>query len=279
VLVFSQRAFSLADRVGAHLVNTRDQEDGTMKSIGSLALIAIGLVGSAAFPAEAVQTDLDRMPAEIETRFALSALPPALRDQATVYLLDPERGYERSRQGTSGVTCVVQRTVWEMVDFRNDIYIPLCYDAVGTETYLKVIMDAAALRAEGMGPDALKAEIERRFRDETYRAPDKPGLSYMLAPIQRTVGPPDLKVRTLSLPHIMPYAPHVTNEDIGALPDLADHSTLLYPFIDRHGIDDQSYIIQLVGETEKAKILADERTLLDDLCAYRDLLCLPGAEH
>jgi hypothetical protein len=39
----------------------------------------------------------------------------------------------------------------------------------------------------------------------------------MVAPIMRTVGPPDLKVRTMAMPHVMFYAPHVTNEDIGAV--------------------------------------------------------------
>ena len=38
-------------------------------------------------------------------------------------------------------------------------------------------------------------------------------------------------------------------------------------------------MIQLIGEAEKAKILADEKTLLDDLCAYRDILCLPSMKH
>jgi hypothetical protein len=28
-----------------------------------------------------------------------------------------------------------------------------------------------------------------------------------------------------------------------------------------------------------AKVMADEKTLLDDLCAYRDVLCLPDMEH
>jgi hypothetical protein len=84
---------------------------------------------------------------------------------------------------------------------RNDIYIPLCYDAVGTKTYLKVIMDAAALRAQGMGPAAVKAEIEKRYRDKTYNVPDKAGLSYMVGPIMRTVGPPDMKVHTMPMPH------------------------------------------------------------------------------
>jgi hypothetical protein len=36
-------------------------------------------------------------------------------------------------------------------------------------------------------------------------------------------------------------------------------------------------VIQLIGEAEKAKILADEKALLDELCAYRDILCL--ADH
>lgn len=246
----------------------------TFKGRLALSVIAISLIGYSARPGQAVETSIERMPAELEARYALSALPPALRDQATVYLLDPEKGYELSRQGTSGVTCIVERTAWELADFRNDIYIPLCYDAAGTKTYLKVIMDAAALRAQGMSPTALKAEIERRYRDKTYRVPEKAGVSYMVAPIFRTVGPPDMKVHTMAMPHLMFYAPHITNEDIGAVPDLSDYSSLLYPFIDKQGNAEQSYMIQLVGEAEKAKILSDEKALLDDLCAYGDVLCL-----
>lgn len=109
-----------------------------------LALITINLVGVSAAPCQATKTTIERMPVKLETQFALSALPPALREQATVYLLDPEKGYHLSRQGTSGVTCLVERTAWEQADFRNDLYIPLCYDAVGTKTYLKVIRGHAS---------------------------------------------------------------------------------------------------------------------------------------
>ena len=244
-----------------------------------LALITISPIGVSAAPCQATKTTIEQMPAKLETQFALSALPPALRDQATVYLLDPKKGYHLSRQGTSGVTCLVERTVWELADFRNDIYIPLCYDAVGTKTYLKVIMDAAALRAQGMSPVALKAEIANRYKNKTYKVPEEAGLSYMVAPVMRTVGPPDMKVHTMPMPHVMFYAPNITNEDIGALPNLSVHSSLLYPFIDKQGIAEQSYMIQFIGDAEKAKILADEKTLLDDLCAYRDILCLPNTKH
>jgi hypothetical protein len=246
------------------------------------ALVAMSFVGMAtAAPSQSHETTLERMPAKLETQFALSAVPPRLRDRATVHLLDPKKGYYLSQQGTSGVTCIVQRTDWEMVDFRNDIYFPLCYDAVGTKTYLKTIMDAAALRAQGMSPAALKAEMEKRYRDKTYTVPEKAGLSYMVGPLMRTAGPPDMKIHTMAMPHLMFYAPYVTNEDIGAVPDLSDHSSLLYPFMDEHteGNEEQSYMIQLIGEAEKAKILADEKPLLDELCAYRDVLCLAHTKH
>ena len=241
-------------------------------------MVAGILAGATVAPAaQTAGTTIERMPPALETRFALSAAPAGLRDRATVYLLDPSKGYHLSRQGSSGVTCIVQRTVWELADYRNDIYIPLCYDAVGAKTYLKVIMDAAALRAQGMGPAALKAEVEGRYRSQAYKIPEKTGVSYMVAPVMRTIGPPDLKVRTMSMPHLMFYAPFVTDDDIGAVPDLRVHASLRYPFIDKQGSAEQSYMIQLIGESEQARILADEKALVDELCAYREVLCLAGA--
>lgn len=230
-------------------------------------------VASVCAPAGAA-TDIETMPAGLETRFALSALPPALRGQATVYLLDPASGYRLARQGSNGQECLVQRTVWELGDFRNDIYFPLCYDAAGAGTYLKVIRDAAALRAEGLDAAALKATITQRWQDKTYQVPSRPGLSYMVGPVMRTAGPPDMQVHTMAMPHLMFYAPHARNEDIGAAPDLGDPATLRYPFVDRQGIGEQSYFIQMMGEAEKADILAAERDLVDALCDYRELLCL-----
>jgi hypothetical protein len=223
-------------------------------------------------PIQATETTIEQMPAKLETQFALSALPPAMRDQATVYLLDPKKGYQLSRQGTSGVTCLVKRTAWEQADFRNDTYVPLCYDAEGSKTFLKVIMDAATLRIQGMSPVALKAEIETRYRNKTYRVPEKAGLSYMVAPIVRTWMLPDWNVHTMPMPHLMFYAPNITKEDIGAVPNS-------YPFIFEEGIAEETYMIQPIGETEKAKIMADEKNLLRDLCAYRGFLCLPNEKH
>lgn len=219
------------------------------------------------------------MPAELEIRFALSAVPAPLRKAASAYILDPEQGYRLARAGTSGVECLVQRTAWELGDYRDDIYIPLCYDAAGAKTYLKVIMDAAALRARGLSAKALKARVSSDWSDGTYAPPTKPGLSYMVAPIMRTVGPPDMKVHTMAMPHLMFYAAGLTNADIGAVPDLAVPASLQNPFVDRQGNDQQSYIIQLLGEADKARILLDEQALVGDLCAYRAALCLHSKAH
>src|SRR6476659_2838129 len=110
------------------------------------ALVASSLLAmAAATPIHATQPTLDRMPAELETQYALSAAPPGLRAKAAVFLLDPQRGYYLARRGTNGVACAVQRTQWELADFRNDIYYGICYDAAGVKTYFQVLLDAAAL--------------------------------------------------------------------------------------------------------------------------------------
>lgn len=254
-----------------------------------LVLAAIGLVSTSGAAIAASLQDvaagdtsgavIAAMPEDLETRYALSALPKTLRDGASVYLLDPSTGYRLAREGASGVACLVERTAWELADFRDDIYIPLCYDSAGIGAHFKVILDTAAMRAQGMAPEALKAEIEHRYRDHIYRAPEKAGLSYMIAPVMRTIGPPDLQVHTMAMPHFMFYAPGITNADIGAKPDLSDPASLKNPFIDRQGNDEQSYMIQMVGAAEKTAILADEQALLKDLCAYREVLCLAHAAH
>jgi hypothetical protein len=250
-----------------------------VKIQSALAVITIGLIGqpSSSFAAEAT---IEAMPAQLEIQFALSALPQALREKSTVYLLDPKKGYRLSKQGKNGIECAVERTVWEMAEFRDDVYIPLCYDAAGVKkAHFKAILDTAALRAQGMSPTALKAEVEKRYRNKTYAPPEKAGLSYMAAPVMRAPGPPDMKMHTMIMPHMMYYAPGLTNEDIGAVPNLADHSSLLYPFIDKQGNAEQSYIIQLMGDAEKAKIVADEQPLIQALCAYRDELCVHEMQH
>ena len=232
-------------------------------------LVAFSLTVAAFAGAQTGKVTIEAMPVSLETRFALSALPPALRDSATVYRLDVKSGYVVAQQGKSGVACLVQRTAWEQAEFRDDIYVPRCFDAGGASTYLKVLMDAESLRIHGMSPAALKTEMESRYRHKRYHAPTRAGLSYMVAPVMRT-WLPDNVVHTMAGPHVMFYAPNLSDKDIGARPDASQ----AYPFSTTEGTAEQTYIIQLVGSAERAKILAAEKPLVDELCAYRDVLCL-----
>ena len=212
---------------------------------------------------------LTPMPPELEMRFALSALPAHLRADATVHLLDPANGYVLGRQGNNGFTCIVERTEWARPIFRDDVYTPVCFDAEGTKHQLRVYMDVAQLRAQGWSSERVRAEIEGRFQRGTYRAPARSGVSYMIAPLMRTYpSPVDTSVMTMALPHFMFYAPGLTDQDIGSAPPPSP-----YPFILEPG--PHGYIVVLVGETERSRILAESADLLKDLCAFRSMLCLP----
>ncbi len=217
----------------------------------------------------ASQLRLNRMPEALETRFALSAAPPHLRDSATVYLLDPGKGYAVSHQGTNGVSCIVVRSDWQWADqsFRDDIFWPVCYDSEGSKTLLQDYLYAAELRARGMDAKLVHEEVTKRFGTASYPNPARTGVAYMIAPIMRGYTNSPAPV-TMNMPHYMFYAPSVKDTDIGG------HGfSKQYPFILNMSRGRDDYIILLVGETEKAKILLDSKDLLGQLCSYREYLC------
>ena len=156
-------------------------------------------------------------------------------------------------------------------EYRNDLLIPECFDAEGTRTIVPVSFDVARFRAEGkLSPQELKAEVIRRFQDGTYHSSARPGISYMLSPIQRLYGGPGSKeTLTVNMPHFMFYAPNLTSKDIGGGPVMGRYPYLVNP--GPHG-----YIILNVGEKEKAQINQEQAGLLKDLCAFRTEFCLSG---
>lgn len=246
-------------------------------------IAVVGLMTSASCLAQTKQssanasgspTTLDRMPEPLEVRYALSALPPHLRDAATTYTLDPARGYVLNRQGTNGMSCIVVRSDWQMPErpFRNDVYWPVCYDAEGSKTLLQDYLYAAELRARGVDSKHVHSEVTKRFGTPAYPNPARTGIAYMTAPIMR--GFADSKVpdpMTMNLPHYMFYAPNAKDSDIGGKPFSQ------YPFILSMSPGRDDYIILMVGEAEKAKILLESKDLLAELCSYRDFLCTTEA--
>ena len=233
----------------------------------SLLIVIIAFCSIRSFGQSSTGWKLEKMPADLETDFALSSLPPYIRGGATVYLLDPDKGFYVARQGTNGFICFVLRTYWELAEFRQDLASAISYDAEGAKTIFPVYADVEAMRASGKFTAAqIKDTISARFAQGYYKAPARAGLSYMLAPVMMSyVGHQgsDGHVQAFILPHYMFYAPYVSTEDIGG------NSPSGGPTILGDGKGPHGYIMVPVGAMEKAQMSEENAPLLKRLIAYK----------
>jgi len=185
-----------------------------MRKIQTIIVIAGFLLALAASAAETPKgiKKIEPLPRDLEIQLALSALPRHLRDGATVYVLNPDKGFEVARKGTNGFHTFVARTgddtfrgCWPLTEYRDDILYPVSFDAAGVKAQMRVFFDAAEMQAKGTPPGELKKIIKERYLMQYYKAPERAGVSYMVSPILRTYVNPDESddVRTANLPHVM----------------------------------------------------------------------------
>ena len=250
-----------------------------MRNVQTL-IVIVGLVFTLSANAEnneapKVMNKIEPLPRDLEIELALSALPPHFRDNATVYTLNPDEGFEVARKGTNGFHAFVARTgddafrgSWPLMEYRDDILYPISFDKAGTGAQMQVFSDIAEMQAKGTPPGELKRIIKDRYKTGYYKAPERAGISYMLSPVLRTYTNPDESdsVATLNIPHIMYYASNVSNEDIGGKPGS------LYPFLILSG--PHGYIIQLLGLTERAAVNKEYEEMLAKLCKVKEVWCL-----
>ncbi len=219
---------------------------------------------------------LEKMPVDLETDYALSALPPHLRSDATVYLLDPGKGYYISHQGSNGYICFISRTEWEWAEFRSDVCTPISYDAEGARAIFPIYMAVAEMRASGKyNAVQIRDTIKSRILAGVYKAPSKPGMSYMLAPVMRVypAGPDVKEPVTVSMPHYMLYAPYLADANTRYKPGtqglfMANPDNAILG----DGNAPYGYIIIPASDAEKAVIIADGKGLLERLAAYKPFL-------
>jgi hypothetical protein len=235
---------------------------------------------------------IEPLPRDLEIQLALSTLPPHLRDNATVYVLNPDKGFEVARNGTNGFYALVARTgddtfrgSWPFMKYRDDILYPISFDEAGAKAQMRVFFDAAELQAKGTPAEELKNIIRESYRTRYYKAPERAGVSYMLSPILRTYVNPDANdnVATANVPHVMHYAPNVSNEDVGGasptpeqLQYFSEHGRWQAspdPFVILHG--PHGYFVQFVGVTERAAINKEYEEMLARLCKIKQVWCLP----
>jgi hypothetical protein len=236
---------------------------------------------------------LDPLPRDLEIRLALSALPPHLRDNATVYVLNPEKGFEVARKGSNGFHALVARTgddtfrgTWPLKEYRDDILYPISFDEAGAKAQMRVFFYAAEMQAKGTPPEELKKIIQERYRTGYYKAPERAGVSYMLSPILRTYVNPDENenVATADVPHVMHYVPNVSNADVGGATPSPEQLRYFSqhgrwhdspdPFVILHG--PHGYMVQFLGVTERDAINKEYAEMLARLCKIKDVWCLPN---
>jgi len=259
-----------------------------------IASVILALLFSVAASAQngARNSRLEPLPRDLEIRLALSALPPHLRDNATVYVLNPDKGFEIARKGTNGFDAFVARTgddtfrgTWPLKAYRDDILYPISFDEAGTKAQMRIFFDAAEMQAKGTPPEELKKIMQQRFQAHYYPMPERAGVSYMLSPILRTYVNPDQTddVATSNVPHIMYYAPNVSNEEMGGgfpkpeeLRYYVEHGRwpqTPYPFVILHG--PHGYMIQFRGGADRDAITKESEGMLAQLCKIKDVWCLP----
>jgi len=150
------------------------------------------------------------LPRDREITLALAAAPPHLRDGATVYVLE-SHGYVLARKGTNGFTCLVHR------DHPMNQK-PTCWDREGSETIVPTVLREGELLMQGKSVPEVRAEIKKGFDNGTFIAPRRPGVAYMLSNGNRNFNRQTGGVDIFP-PHVMFYAPNLTDADIGSKGD------------------------------------------------------------
>ena len=141
-----------------------------------------------------------------EIALALSACPPSVATRAAVYVLD-RAGYVKVRDGDNGFTAIVQHALPTSQD-------PQCMDAEGTRTLLPRYLKVAEWRARGKTADEIKLLVADAFAKGIFQSPSKPGIDYMLSTENLT---PNAKGEVVHFPpHVMFYAPYLTNAELGS---------------------------------------------------------------
>ncbi len=141
-----------------------------------------------------------------EIALALSACTAAVAEKAGVYVLQAS-GYVKVRDSQNGFTAIVQHSVPGAQE-------PQCMDAEGAHAILPRILKVAELRAQGKSPKEIKRFVADAFAKGIFQPPRRVGIDYMVS--TENVVPDDNGVIAPFPPHVMFYAPFLTNTEIGS---------------------------------------------------------------
>lgn len=201
------------------------------------------LVLAVAVPAGVARSnEVPLLPSPCEVDLALMAAPEPLRAEAGVYAMTGS-GYEQVRASRNGFNCIVNR------DHPKSLK-PTCFDAEGSETIVPKILMWGAMLVEGKSAEEIAERVDAAFAAGELIRPRRPGVAYMLSGFNRPVNPATGEVGSFP-PHVMFYAPDLTNADIGFSP-LASRANPALPFIAYQG--PHGYMVVVTGAGEGADL-------------------------
>jgi hypothetical protein len=154
------------------------------------------------------RADQPAMTRDQEIALALEAGPPAVAAKAGVYVLE-KTGYVSARPSQNGFVCIVEHRAPTAVE-------PQCLDAEGVKTFLPRILMVGSLRAHGKPEAEIRQTVKAAFTSGKLHAPARPGVDYMLSPHNVVTVDEEKGVAVPFPPHLMFYAPNMTNADIGS---------------------------------------------------------------
>ncbi len=191
----------------------------TILAIGLLMGILLGIHSAAFAQAEKPKATYDfSLPREEKIKLAESAAPSEISGKATVYILE-HSGYVKVRDGSNGFSCFVDRQ--DPLNLE-----PTCFDAEGSATTLQSRFLAEELRAKGKSEDEVTAAIAEGYKSGKFRAPQKPGIVYMMSDAGYIYVAQLNKMVHLPA-HLMFYDPYATEKDIGEPPAAANMPHLI----------------------------------------------------
>ncbi len=218
---------------------TRNVCSVVLVGLGCTALVLMQLSAEPRANISNMQPLPELLSREKEIELALSAAPEHLRKDAGVYVLQ-RNGFVKVRDSANGFTCIVNRD--HPLNWK-----PVCFDAEGTATILPKVLRVGELLMQGTPMSKIDAEIAEGFRTGKYISPRRPGVAYMFSGDIRNFNPQTGKVESFP-PHVMFYAPNLTNADLGTTPEaLAKDPSL--PFVAYQG--PHGFIIVLAGDKQK----------------------------
>lgn len=205
--------------------------------------------------------ELKLLSAECEQALALSALPERLRSEASVFVLGAD-GFHRTVKSSGPFTCIVERN-------HPQSLIPQCVDAAGASTIIPGIIKKTNWALQGVPAAERTARFNELVEQGAIGPPPRPGLSYMISDYNYAWV--ERRGEFFKIPpHVMFYAPNLTNDDIGGSMSEGMNENRGMPFIIEPGA--HAYMTSFVEHTSDSEQVREH-------CAGQVPESLPQADN